>query len=104
MNIPVIGAASGDHNLVINYTDGTISRQQAKLIGTDGAIISINAYAGFTSSTELPSQVQQQFDLIKRDTYAGYTEYIEFVYTNDSDTNQTGNRILEIWVKEFIGG
>jgi hypothetical protein len=99
---PAIALATGEHKLEINITNGTLLDEYGQITGTDGATFLINSKAGFIGSTEAPSGLDEQLDFIRRQQFlVNYDNYITFVYTNNSDTNQTGTRTLWLLVKEY---
>jgi len=102
-NIPAIGGASGDHDLEAFWKSSSGQLRAFKLDGTDGAVMYILGYGGgFAASTEQPSDSDDQMELMMRGGIVlSYDHYMNFVYTNDSDTNQSGTRTLKIWVKVF---
>jgi len=97
---PAIGGASGNHSVVTRLTDGTDTVNMLSITGTDGAVMSITGYYGCAGSSVLPNSIAYTLPMI-RSLVVSNTKYIEFYYANNSDTNQTGTRELNVWVKEF---
>jgi hypothetical protein len=98
---PAIGGATGNHQLIGNLTDGTINTKIMQLIGTDGALFSITESYGFAANTELPGNITEQYKLMHESIFLSNTYYLDLIYTNSSDTNQTGTRAIYIYYKEF---
>ena len=60
----------------------------------------------FDATSETPSGTAQQFDIIagKIPLIASNQYKLIFNYTNNTDVNQTGTRLLKILVKEYPEG
>ena len=99
---PAIGGASGDHKLEFILTDGTNTDEIIEISGTDGALFYFGGKPGLVGDGEQPSGINQQMMWLTQERIIVSNDYyLEFLYTNNSDTNQTGQRKLYVWVKEF---
>jgi len=99
------GSGAGTHELNVYYDTATeYPYQLIFLQSATGSGIYIGKYASFIATTEQPTG-SLQASLC----YGGYiwctnTEPILFEYDNDTDVNQTANRILRVLVKKYKQG
>lgn len=95
-----IGATANTHQLSCRQTFISTSRQQFLVKGAFNSSIEVQNGMLSGNDTENPTNAREQYICIRRRTLiAGYNTPLLFIYTNDSDANKTGNRILEIYYK-----
>ena len=104
VNIPVTNAgAAGNHSLTFRHDDGTDTYNVIIATAVGNTVITINPRIGISAGvSEYPGGSAQQYDYLSKGIIKlSNTEYMTIVYTNNSDNDQTGNRALLIWVKEY---
>lgn len=95
-----VGSTAGTHQLTIRRNNGSATYDLGVIISNTGSDIKINRN-GFDGTSESPTAIAQQYDIMNRFIYCDNTDYITFRYINSTDANQTGTRTLKLWVKEY---
>lgn len=92
-----VGDSAGTHKVTVEY-DGT---SLALINGNHSTTIKIYQ-AGFSGDVgEIPGIVDDQLRIMREWLVASYDNPIDFVYTNSTDADQTGTRVLRVWVKKY---
>jgi len=96
------GSSANTHDLVIQYQSSTVaiatlSTAFSKSIYISGATTPYEFFA----DSEDPSAASQQFKICSEAIWCSNSLPVDFIYTNDTDANQTGTRTLIIYVKEY---
>jgi len=94
------GSTAGTHELIGERILVTSERPVFTVKADFNATIFIKDLRFTGNSSELPSNEREQFLLLTNgDLIATNSFPLKFTYNNDTDANQTGNRILEILVE-----
>jgi hypothetical protein len=94
-----VGSTAGTHDVEIRSESGYCSYALVKAnTGSDVAIIRGVFYG---DSTEAPSGTAEQFKICQGQIWIGNGESLDFIYSNDTDANQTGTRNLRLLVKKY---
>lgn len=108
INIPAPAGATANTHHIRGYVNQTIDSQNIYFIISSnfGDAITCGYAATFTGTqTELPSGDAAQRDLITFGCmWASNNHPLRFRYTNSTDANQTGNRVLKLLVREYQEG
>lgn len=96
------GAGSGTHQIQIQHYDGTDVVGVSTCKGPFNEAIKMSIGEGFTGTTlEQPSTLPEQIRILTEILYASHTNYIRFLYTNNTNVANANNRELKIIVLEF---
>jgi len=97
------GSSSGTHALSIRVTNLFVTAEHLYVRGTTGTGIYIQPNNGLVGdSSEVPSATSDQLFYITRGALkCSATNTIAFIYTNNTDVNQTGNRQCKVMVLEY---
>jgi len=90
-----VGSSANYHRLSIGYQNFTDSNDIIFIQGNFGTDIRIYN-GGLGGDVVYPADDNNQLPLKRTMIYASYTEPLDFVYTNNTDVNQTGTRKIEI--------
>lgn len=93
------GSTSNDHSLEIQNIN--LNEIYISATSNTGSAIQIRPYAGITSTSKRPSEIEQQYPMIFEYMLCNNTNYIEFVYVNNTDVNQTGTREIYVIVEVY---
>lgn len=106
ITIPSIGGSAGNHIINGYLTNGSTDTEIFRVEGTGVSIIGIDSKYGFSgNASELPSAIAQQYEIVyPKNLFVSNDYYIKIVYTNNTDTDQTGSRVIYVWCKEFAEG
>lgn len=102
MSIPApVGDTAGTHNMKISYYDGTVYHNIVEIVSNHSTSCESYYFQFQGTSSEAPANAGQQQEIVSRLLWASNSYPIRFIYTNDTDADQTGTRQLDIWVKEY---
>lgn len=101
------GSAAGTHELIMHHTtDGSSVYGTFLLRATTGNSLG-TYYSAFTAdSAEAPGEAITQGQILNGfgDILCSYTYPIYFKYTNSTDVDQSGTRVIKVLVKEYNEG
>ena len=103
IDIPdAVGSTAGTHTLAC-YIDTVATRQTMFFLSSNTGVDILGGYGGaFTATSETPSGAAQQLEYIDGGIlFCSNSIPLVFRYTNNLDANQTGNRAIKLWVKEY---
>jgi hypothetical protein len=92
------GSASGTHYLTIIRANSSYGKIM-QTIADFGNAVKIDNYGLASNKSNYPSATRD-YCLIIINMEASNAEPIRFRYYNSTDVSQTGNKILEIWVRK----
>jgi len=94
------GSGSGTHKL-----DGKFTGEYSNLlsiVSTFGNFAAINTFGFVGDSSEAPSALSNQYHIMHGNVIAASNSLpFVFTYTNDTDVNQAGTRILKLVVRKY---
>jgi len=101
MNIPApAGASANDHTMDIGY-QGSDDDGLLRITSNFNATMQMARYA-ISGTTVLPSNATVQGTVLSSHRWVCSNDLpIDFLYTNDTDANQTGTRTLIIAVRKY---
>lgn len=95
------GSGSGTHRLSGGYWDGSAFRGMFYIQSNTGTAIE-TAESGFVGTAEQPATPTDQFQIISKQLIsASNSNPFRFRYINSTDVNQTGDKLVQVWVKKF---
>lgn len=101
MHIPdPVGSSANAHTMDVSFQNCYLNENLAYISANTGTAMYISN-SGFVGTSEQPSNAREQYLFAHHSLFCSYDQPINFLYTNNTDANQTGTRRLEIFVKEY---
>lgn len=94
-----VGSGAGTHQLYISYNGAFNDMARIKATTGNAVWIAITGFDG--DSSEVPSAIGDQYDIMHNRLHASNSVPIDFAYTNSTDVDQSGTRTLIIVVKKY---
>jgi len=97
-----VGSSAGSHKITAYYDSSYVSQSGIFSMTSNTGSAILTAWMAFSCTTALPSASTLTYYITNGwHFYCSNDNPIYFAYTNSTDVDQTGNRILKILVKEY---